>query len=266
MAVAAAVAILAGMPSAALAMDGTAVRAQQENTGRSYSFGFYRSKNGQLPSIAQEGFMDVLKRHNAIFLGNTEEKELYLTFDNGYENGFTPGILDVLKEKQVPAAFFVTGHYIKDQPELIKRMAAEGHTVGNHSWSHPDMSTLGAARIAEELEKVRSGVEALTGEKTMKYLRPPRGIFSERVLSECAAQGYTSVFWSIAYRDWEPDKQKGADYAYNRVMEQLHPGAVLLLHSVSRDNAQALGRILDEAKTRGYTFKHLDQLTVRTYR
>lgn len=266
LALAAAAAILAAMPSAAYAMDGTAAAAQQENGGKSYSFGFYRSKNGQLPSIAQEGFMDVLKRHNAVFLGNTEEKELYLTFDNGYENGFTPGILDVLKEKQVPAAFFVTGHYIKDQPELIKRMAAEGHAVGNHSWSHPDMSTLGSARIAEELEKVRSGVEALTGEKTMKYLRPPRGIFSERVLSECAAQGYTSVFWSIAYKDWEPDKQKGADYAYARVMEQLHPGAVLLLHSVSRDNAQALGRIIDEARTRGYTFKHLDQLTVRTYR
>lgn len=267
LAVAAIAAVLAAMPSAVYAADDTAVSAQQqENGGRSYSFGFYRSKNGQLPSIAQEGFIEVLKRHNAIFLGNTEEKELYLTFDNGYENGFTPGILDVLKEKQVPAAFFVTGHYIKDQPELIKRMDSEGHAVGNHSWSHPDMSTLGTARIAEELEKVRSGVEALTGRKDMKYLRPPRGIFSERVLKECAEQGYTSVFWSIAYKDWEPDKQKGADYAYSRVMEQLHPGAVLLLHSVSKDNAQALGRIIDEARTRGYTFKHLDQLAVRTYR
>ena len=267
LAVAAAAAILAAVPQAAYAADHSAVMVQQqENSGKTYNFGFYKSKNGQLPSIAREGFMEMLKRHNAIFLGNTEEKELYLTFDNGYENGFTPGILDVLKEKQVPAAFFVTGHYIKDQPELIKRMASEGHAVGNHSWSHPDMSTLGAARITEELEKVRSGVEALTGQKDMKYLRPPRGIFSERVLKECADQGYTSVFWSIAYKDWETDKQKGADYAYNRVMEQLHPGAVLLLHSVSKDNAQALGRIIDEARQQGYTFKHLDLLTVRTYR
>lgn len=267
LAVAAAAAILAAVPQAVYAADHSvgAVQ-QQENSGKPYSFGFYKSKNGQLPSIAREGFMDMLKRHNAVFLGNTEEKELYLTFDNGYENGFTPGILDVLKDKQVPAAFFVTGHYIKDQPELIRRMASEGHTVGNHSWSHPDMTTLEPARIAEELEKVRSGVEALTGQKDMKYLRPPRGVFSERVLKECAAQGYTSVFWSIAYKDWEPDKQKGADYAYARVMEQLHPGAVLLLHSVSQDNAQALGRIIDEARTRGYSFKPLDQLTVRTYR
>jgi peptidoglycan-N-acetylmuramic acid deacetylase len=267
LAAAAAAAILAAVPQAAYAADHTAVMVQQQEiSGKTYNFGFYKSKNGQLPSIAQEGFMEMLKRHNAIFLGNTEEKELYLTFDNGYENGYTPGILDVLKEKQVPAAFFVTGHYIKDQPELIKRMASEGHAVGNHSWSHPDMSTLGTARISDELEKVRSGVEALTGQKDMKYLRPPRGIFSERVLKECADQGYTSVFWSIAYKDWETEKQKGAGYAYDRVMEQLHPGAVLLLHSVSKDNAQALGRIIDEARTQGYTFKHLDQLTVRTYR
>lgn len=273
-ALAAAAALMAASPSAATAATAAApaaagraaVELAQENGSKTYHFGFYRSKNGQLPSIAQEGFMDALKRNNAIFLGNTQEKELYLTFDNGYENGFTPGILDVLKEKQTPAAFFVTGHYIKDQPELIKRIAAEGHAVGNHSWSHPDMSTLGASRIAEELEKVRAGVEALTGEKTMRYLRPPRGIFSERVLKDCAGLGYTSVFWSIAYKDWETDKQKGAAYAYDRVMEQLHPGAVILLHSVSRDNAQALGRIIDEARARGYVFKHLDQLTVPTYR
>lgn len=237
----------------------------QAEGSRTYHFGFRKSKNGELPSIAQEGFMEALKRQNAIFLGNTEEKELYLTFDNGYENGYTPPILDVLKEKQVPAAFFVTGHYVKDQPELIKRMAAEGHLVGNHSWSHPDMSQLDNARIAQEMEKVRAGVEALTGQKEMHYLRPPRGIFSERMLAEAGRLGYTSVFWSVAYKDWETNSQKGAQYAFDKVMEQLHPGAVILLHSVSKDNAEALGRIIDEARSKGYTFKSLDQLAAKTY-
>lgn len=233
---------------------------------RPYHFGFKKSRNGQLPSIAQEGFMDILKRHDAVFLGNTEEKELYLTFDNGYENGYTIRVLDVLKEKQVPAAFFVTGHYIKDQPELLKRMVQEGHIVGNHSWSHPDMSQTGDAKIVEELAKVKQGVAELTEQKEMRYLRPPRGIFSARVLAVSKQQGYTNVFWSVAYKDWEVDAQKGAQYAYDKVMEQLHPGAIILLHSVSKDNAEALGRIIDDARAKGFTFKSLDQLQVKVYR
>ncbi|WP_438445204.1 delta-lactam-biosynthetic de-N-acetylase [Gorillibacterium sp. sgz5001074] len=232
----------------------------------SYHFGFKKSRNGELPSIAQEGFLEVLKRHEAIFLGNTGEKELYLTFDNGYENGYTAQVLDVLKEKQVPAAFFVTGHYIKDQPELLKRMVSEGHLVGNHSWSHPDLSATPDGKIAEELDKVKAGVAEVTGQKEMKYLRPPRGIFSDRLLGAAKQLGYTSVFWSVAYKDWDTKDQKGAQYAYDKVMPQLHPGAVLLLHSVSRDNAEALGRIIDDARKLGFTFKSLDQLTVREYR
>lgn len=231
-----------------------------------YHFGFKKSVNGQLPSIAQEGFLDIVKRNEAIFLGNTEEKELYLTFDNGYENGFTPQVLDVLKEKQVPAAFFVTGHFIKDQPELLKRMAGEGHVIGNHSWSHPDMSQVPDQKIAEELEKVKQGVAEVAGQKEMRYLRPPRGIFSDRVLAVSKQQGYTSVFWSVAYKDWDTEDQKGWRHAYDKVMAQLHPGAVLLLHSVSRDNAEALGKIIDDARQQGYTFKSLDQLQIKVYR
>lgn len=210
--------------------------------------------------------MPILKKHEAIFLGNTEKKELYLTFDNGYENGYTGTILDVLKEKGVPAAFFVTGHFVKDQPELLKRMAAEGHLIGNHSWSHPDMSQVSAARIKDELERVSREVASLTGQQTMRYVRPPRGIFSDRMLGVCRELGYTNVFWSIAYRDWETDRQQGWNYAFANVMNQLHPGAVILLHSVSRDNAQALGRIIDGARARGYEFKSLDALDVKMYR
>ncbi|MFD2673384.1 delta-lactam-biosynthetic de-N-acetylase [Marinicrinis sediminis] len=230
-----------------------------------YHFGFKKSRNGQLPSIEQEGFKPILEKHEAIFMGSSREKELYLTFDNGYENGFTTDVLDVLKEKNVPAAFFVTGHYIQDQPDLMKRMVQEGHLIGNHSWSHPDMTTISSERIREELEKVRVETAKLTGQLEMPYLRPPRGIFDERVLEISRSEGYTSVFWSVAYMDWDTKKQRGKQHAYDNVMAQLHPGAVILLHSVSSDNAAALGQMIEDARKQGYTFKRLDQLKTRQY-
>ncbi|WP_258881794.1 delta-lactam-biosynthetic de-N-acetylase [Paenibacillus sp. sptzw28] len=241
------------------------VSAHAAAAGGTFHFGFKKSVGGKLPSIGQEGFKDILQRHGAIFLGDTTKKELYLTFDNGYENGFTAKVLDVLKEKKVPAIFFVTGHYVKDQPELVKRMAAEGHLIGNHSWSHPDMSGISSGQIGNELVKVKDGVTQLTGRQDMQYLRPPRGIFSDRVLAVSKEQGYTSVFWSVAYKDWDTKAQRGWKHAYDSVMSQLHPGAVILLHSVSRDNAEALGKIIDDARVQGYEFKNLDQLAVKNY-
>ncbi|NRR20896.1 delta-lactam-biosynthetic de-N-acetylase [Brevibacillus sp. MS2.2] len=225
-----------------------------------YHFGFKKSKNGQLPSINEEGFKGIVDRHGAVFLGDTTKKELYLTFDNGYENGFTPKILDTLLAKKVPAIFFVTGHFVKEQPELLKRMAKEGHLIGNHSWSHPDMTTVPNQKIRDELTKVSDAVQQVTGQATMRYLRPPRGIFSDRTLAVTKELGYTNVFWSVAYKDWDTKVQRGAKYAYDNVMTQLHPGAVILLHSVSKDNAEALGTIIDEARKQGYEFKSLDQL------
>jgi peptidoglycan-N-acetylmuramic acid deacetylase len=145
-------------------------------------------------------------------------------------------------------------------------MAAEGHLIGNHSWSHPDMTQLSAAQIKAELEKVSGEVARVTGLETMHFVRPPRGIFNDRVLGVCRDLGYTNVFWSIAYRDWERDRQMGWNYAYTNVVNQLHPGAVILLHAVSRDNAEALGRIIDEARQRGYQFKRLDRLEAKVYR
>jgi len=238
----------------------------QAQASKPYHFGFKKSKDGKLPSIAEEGFMDTVQKHEAIFLGDTEQKELYLTFDNGYENGYTAEILDVLKEKKVPAIFFVTGPYVQDQPELTKRMASEGHLIGNHSWSHPDMSQISADRIKDELDKVKTAVSRLTGQETMPYLRPPRGIFSDQMLKVSRDLGYTNVFWSVAYRDWETKRQQGWNYAYTNVMSQLHPGAVILLHSVSSDNAKALPKIIDDARQQGYEFKSLDQMTSKHYR
>lgn len=249
----------------AVILAGAASSAFAAGTGGAYHFGFKKSQNGKLPSIAEEGFQGIVKKHDAIFLGDTNQKELYLTFDNGYENGYTSKILDVLKAKQVPAIFFVTGHYIKDQPELIKRMWGEGHLIGNHSWTHPDMTQVSSDAIQNELDKVKVEVAKLTGQKEMPFLRPPRGIFSDRTLAVSRQLGYTHVFWSVAYRDWEPQKQRGRDFAYRSVMSQLHPGAVILLHSVSKDNTEALGQIIDDARKQGYQFKHLTEMATRNY-
>ncbi|TCZ80857.1 delta-lactam-biosynthetic de-N-acetylase [Paenibacillus albiflavus] len=232
---------------------------------RPYNFGFQKSKSGKLASIDYEGFKEILQRHEAIFLGDTSRKELYLTFDNGYENGYTTKILDVLKAKQVPAAFFVTGHYVKDQSELVKRMVNEGHLVGNHTWTHPDMSQISNEKIKDELDKLKQSVVSLTSQKEMKYLRPPKGTFSERSISVCKELGYTHVFWSIAYKDWDVNDQKGSGYAYKKIIDQLHPGAVILLHSISRDNTEALGKIIDSAREQGYVFQSLDSMASRNY-
>ena len=225
-----------------------------------YHFGFKKSKNGSLPSIDEEGFKDIIDKHGAFFMGDPSRKQLYLTFDNGYENGLTSQILDILREKRVPAVFFVTGHYLQDQPDLVKRMAAEGHIIGNHSWSHPDMTQISDEQIKEELEKVKSETARIAGQKEMIFFRPPRGIFSERTLAVSRELGYTNVFWSLAYKDWEVRQQKGWQYAYKQVMDQLHPGAIILLHSVSKDNAEALGKIIDDARKQGYEFVSLDRL------
>lgn len=225
-----------------------------------HHFGFKKSRNGAPASIDQEPFRPLVDKYGAIFIGDGSKKSLYLTFDNGYENGFTPHILDVLKEKQVPAIFFVTGQYIKEQPELLKRMAAEGHLIGNHSWSHPDMTAVSDERIKKELDRVKEGVAEVTGQKEMRFLRPPRGIFSERTLAVSKELGYINVFWSVAYVDWDTKRQKGKAYAFEQVTKQLHPGAVLLLHSVSKDNADAMADIIDYARRQGYEFRSLNEL------
>ncbi|WP_230633056.1 delta-lactam-biosynthetic de-N-acetylase [Paenibacillus athensensis] len=231
--------------------------------GGPYHFGFQKSKNGSLPSIDQEGFKPLLQKYGAVFTGDTAQKELYLTFDNGYENGFTARILDILKEKQVPAIFFVTGHYIESEPALLQRIVNEGHLLGNHSWSHPDVSQISADKLENELNRVKTEALTRTGQKEMRYLRTPRGIFNERSLAVSRQLGYTNVFWSVAYKDWDVKHQRGRQFAYDSVMAQLHPGAVILLHSVSKDNTEALAQIIDDARKQGYTFKSLDQMTVK---
>ncbi|WP_139364941.1 delta-lactam-biosynthetic de-N-acetylase [Sutcliffiella halmapala] len=227
-----------------------------------HHWGFKKSRD-HLPPDAGRNYNELLDKHNAFYLGDTNKKEIYLTFDNGYENGFTPQVLDVLKEKKVPAAFFVTGYYLKDQPDLIKRMVDEGHIVGNHSWHHPDLTQVNDVRFKKELEMIREEYKRITGLDNMTYLRPPRGTFSERTLVLANQLGYQHVFWSLAFIDWKTDQQKGWRYSYDNIMRQIHPGAIILLHSVSKDNAEALAKVIDDLHKDGYTFKSLDHVAAQ---
>jgi peptidoglycan-N-acetylmuramic acid deacetylase len=221
------------------------------------NWGFKRGANEQ-PAEAGAQLDQLLEKYGAFYKSDAASKTLYLTFDNGYEQGFTPKVLDVLKKEKVPATFFVTGHYLLSAEDLVKRMVKEGHIVGNHSWHHPNMTAVSDQRILEELEKVRVKTKELTGQKEMKYLRPPRGVFSERTMQIAKEAGYTHVFWSLAYVDWNVNQQKGWQYSYDNIMKQVHPGCVLLLHTVSKDNADALEKVIQDLKKKGYKFKSLD--------
>lgn len=225
-----------------------------------YGWGYKKNSEHQIPDIGT--YKDMLERYDAYYADDSGEKNIYLTFDNGYEQGHTEGILDVLKQEQVPATFFVTGHYVKEQPKLVKRMVDEGHIIGNHSYHHPDFTIMRKPEIKKELEDLEEAVAEVSDQKELTYLRPPRGIFSENTLKWTQELGYTHVFWSLAFKDWETDKQQGWKYAYDEIMEQIHPGAILLLHTVSSDNADALERVIKELKKQGYTFKSLDHLVL----
>ncbi len=218
--------------------------------------GWGLKKNKNAPPEIPEKTIQILNQYGAYYK-DSEPHALYLTFDEGYENGYTAKILDVLKENEVPAAFFVTGPYIKNEPDLIKRMVKEGHIVGNHTVNHPSMPEVNSIeKLTDEIEKLSESFHELTGEK-MQFFRPPMGEYSERTLALTNDLGYHTVFWSFAYKDWEVKNQKGTDYAYRQIMDGVHDGAVLLLHAVSKDNADVLDRVLKDLKSAGYRFKSL---------
>lgn len=227
---------------------------------------------------------DYLKKYNAYYIGDTAEKSaekkssgrdgsdsateksvsggsIYLTFDVGYENGYTAGILDTLKAEGVPAAFFVVGNFVEENPELVKRMTDEGHTVGNHTMHHPDMSAISdEASFAKEMNELENAYEKATGEKMLKFYRPPQGKYSESNLQMAKDMGYTTVFWSLAYVDWLQDKQPSREDALNLLNERIHEGAIVLLHSTSKTNSQILSELIQGWKANGYTFRPLTQL------
>lgn len=223
------------------------------------AWGLHFSQEGQAPSGPAS--IQQLQEYDAVYLGNTQEKVLYLTFDAGYENGCTEKILDVLKKHEVPAAFFLVGHYMQKNADLVRRMVEEGHIVGNHTMHHYDMSKLtDKAAFQKELQDLETLFTEVTGKALPKYYRPPQGTYSAENLQMAKELGYKTVFWSLAYVDWNQDKQPTRDYALGKLLPRTHNGAVILLHSTSTTNAEILDELLTTWKAQGYTFKSIDTL------
>ncbi|HHV98503.1 MAG TPA: delta-lactam-biosynthetic de-N-acetylase [Clostridiaceae bacterium] len=221
-------------------------------------WGIRRKPGNQTPD-ADPGAPELIAKYGGIYIGDTSQKVIYLTFDEGYENGYTPKILDVLRDNNVKAVFFITGPYLKEHQDLVRRMVEEGHTVGNHTIHHPSLPEVSDEQLEEEILGLERAFKEKFG-KEMKFLRPPKGEYSERTLAITQKLGYTNLFWSFAYDDWYRDKIRGADYAYQMVMRNLHNGAILLLHAVSKDNADALDMIIKGAREMGYTFGDINDL------
>ena len=203
----------------------------------------------------------VLKGYDAAYLGDSSEKVLYLTFDAGYENGCTAKILDILDKHQVKAAFFLVGNYMEKNADLVRRMVKDGHIVGNHTMHHPDMSKISdKAAFSKELLDLESLFQEITGKEMPKYYRPPQGTYSEENLRMAKELGYKTVFWSLAYVDWNNDSQPTAEYAFSKLLPRTHNGAVVLLHSTSQTNAEILDELLTRWKEMGYRFATLEEL------
>ena len=202
-----------------------------------------------------------LKQYDAYYRDDTGDKILYLTFDAGYENGNTAAILDALKKHDAPATFFVVGNYLTSSPDLVKRMQEEGHTVGNHTFHHPDMSAISTREdFAKELQDVETLYEEITGQPLTKFYRPPQGKYSESNLKMAQELGYRTFFWSLAYVDWYEDDQPSKEEAFDKLLSRIHPGAIVLLHSTSSTNAQILDELLTRWEEMGYTFGSLENI------
>lgn len=227
-----------------------------QSTGWGLSF----QEEGKRP--AGNASIDDLKQYNAYYASDTDQEIIYLTFDAGYENGNTPAILDALKKHQAPAVFFVVGNFIKDNHDLIRRILAEGHIIGNHTMTHPDLPQISSMdAFQKELQDVEELYTSLTGEAMTKFYRPPRGIYSTENLSMAKELGYSTFFWSLAYVDWIQDQQPSREEAFQKLLTRIHPGAIVLLHNTSSTNAEILDELLTKWEEMGYEFHSLKELT-----
>ncbi|MDD5936810.1 MAG: polysaccharide deacetylase family protein, partial [Clostridiales bacterium] len=194
------------------------------------------------------------------FMGSTQDKIIYLTFDCGYENGNTEKILDALKKHNAHATFFVVGHFLESAPDMVKRMVEDGHTVGNHTYHHYDMSSMGKEKFQKEMTDVSDLYKSITGQEMSMYYRPPQGKYSIQNLSMAKEFGYKTFFWSLAYVDWNKDKQPSHEEAFSKLTKRVHPGAVVLLHNTSQTNGEIMDELLTKWEQMGYQFKTLEDL------
>ena len=244
------------------------VIAGPENTGKTVEtasnlsndkigWGIKRNDNHNQPDLGSTN-KALIDKYNGIAMGNKEDKSIYLTFDLGYEAGHTAKILDALKEKNVKGTFFITAHYLNTAPELVERMIKEGHIVGNHTVNHKSMPDLSDDEINSELMKLNQSLYEKFGYE-MRYMRPPKGEFSERTLSITESLGFKTVMWSFAYVDWNEDNQPSQDEALNKILSNLHNGEVMLLHATSKTNSEIMGKIIEGAQNQGFEFKSLEE-------
>ncbi len=220
-------------------------------------WGIKRNDNHNQPDLGTTN-KALIEKYGGIAMGSKDSKNVYLTFDMGYEAGYTAKILDTLKANKVPACFFITAHYLNTQPDLVQRMIDEGHIVGNHTVNHKSLPALSDEEVKEEIQKLHTAVFEKTGYE-MKYIRPPKGEYSQRVLDLSKKMGYTTVMWSLAYDDWEENKQGREEYGKKKILDNIHPGAVILLHATSKDNSNILDECIKEIKKMKYNLKSLDE-------
>lgn len=224
------------------------------------SWGIPRKASERVQPYPGEEYDEIIRENDAYYIGNPDDMAVYLTFDCGYENGNLPKILDALQSSGVPALFFLTGHFMEEEPELVLRMVNEGHLVGNHTYDHPNLTTVSQEQFIDELTQAEEKFYEITGQEMMKYLRPPEGRFNQEILDWAKGAGYYTILWSLAYVDWHVDRQLGGAHAHEQVMNKIHSGAIILLHSTSSDNADAMEDLVSSMRDEGYEFRSLQHL------
>ena len=200
----------------------------------------------------------VLDRYNGLSYKNSNIRELFLTFDVGYESGITKDFLDIVNECGIKVAFFITNSFFEENPSLVEKMIDDGHIVGNHTMNHCDLTKLTEDEIKSELLDLHNKVKEKF-DYEMKYFRPPEGLFSEKVLNVTSSIGYRAVVWGLAYDDWDKNNQKGYDYAKHMIFDNVEKGQVILLHANSKDNLHILKEFITTFQNKGYKFKSLDE-------
>lgn len=220
-------------------------------------WGIKRSDNHEQPDVGTKN-KEIMDKYNGIYMGNKEKKIVYLTFDLGYEAGYTSKILEILKNNNVKATFFITAHYVNTQPDLVKQMIDEGHIVGNHTANHKSMPSCSLETINKEVMNLHSAISEKFGYE-MKFIRPPKGEYSERTVAYTNTLGYKTVMWSFAYDDWDENKQGREEYGRKKILENVHNGEIMLLHATSKDNANILDDVVKQIKHMGYEFKNIDE-------
>lgn len=220
-------------------------------------WGIKRNDNHEQPDVGNVN-RKILDKYQGLYMGNKEQKLVYLTFDLGYEAGYTPKILEVLKQNEVKATFFITAHYVNTQPDLVKQMIDEGHIIGNHTVNHKSMPSCSLETIKKEVMDLHSAIYDKFGYE-MKFIRPPKGEYSERTVAYTNTLGYTSVMWSFGYDDWDEKKQGREEYGKKKILDNVHNGEIMLLHATSKDNANILDDVIKKIKNMGYEFRNIDQ-------